>query len=457
MADYQLVIIGAGLSGIAAGIRAARFGLKTLLLEQHSIPGGLNSYYTRKGHLFETGLHAMTNFAEAGNKRAPLNVLFRQLKLSRKSFRVHQQLVSKIQFPDRSLLFSNNSQLLEQQIAQQFPESIDRFIDFKKLIEQYDPFVQRSWMSSRSFLAQHLNNPDLEEMLLLPLMVYGNPEENDMDLAQFVIMFRAIFEDGLFRPDGTIREFLDFLLAQFKKFDGEIRYRSRVEHLIQQGDTVTGLRLDNGDEISAEAVISTIGVPGTINISGWDLPVEDYQGRVSFMETVSLLSRKAIDEIDNSKTIIFYNHQQQFSYRRPSDFLDTSWGVLCFPQNFDGIAEEQLIQIRITSPANYKLWKNCSKVEYLQHKKKWNQSVLASAAKVIGSFSHYIRYQDCFTPVTIERYTGKKEGAVYGSPIKVKDGQTPWSNLFIAGTDQGFLGIVGSMLSGVTIVNRHLL
>jgi hypothetical protein len=59
--------------------------------------------------------------------------------------------------------------------------------------------------------------------------------------------------------------------------------------------------------------------------------------------------------------------------------------------------------------------------------------------------------------MTIERFTKKNEGAVYGSPLKIKSGRTPWRNLFIAGTDQGYLGIVGSMLSGVTIVNQHFL
>ena len=54
MADYQLVIIGAGLSGLAAGIRAARFGTKTLIVEQHHRAGGLNSWYTFHGHLLET-------------------------------------------------------------------------------------------------------------------------------------------------------------------------------------------------------------------------------------------------------------------------------------------------------------------------------------------------------------------------------------------------------------------
>ena len=94
MADYQLIIIGGGLSGLASGIRSARFGKKTLIVEQHNLPGGLNSYYFRQGYLLETGLHAMTNFAPRGEKHAPLNRLFRQLKLSRKSFVTHEQLGS---------------------------------------------------------------------------------------------------------------------------------------------------------------------------------------------------------------------------------------------------------------------------------------------------------------------------------------------------------------------------
>ena len=93
MADYTIIIIGGGLSGLAAGIRAARFGLKVLVTEQHWQPGGLNSYYTRQGFLLETGLHAMTNYAPPAAKHAPLNRLFRQLKLSRKQF-IHPRAVT---------------------------------------------------------------------------------------------------------------------------------------------------------------------------------------------------------------------------------------------------------------------------------------------------------------------------------------------------------------------------
>jgi phytoene dehydrogenase-like protein len=66
-------------------------------------------------------------------------------------------------------------------------------------------------------------------------------------------------------------------------------------------------------------------------------------------------------------------------------------------------------------------------------------------------------YRDMFTPRTIEKYTSRFGGAVYGAPEKAKNGQTAWKNLFIAGTDQGFLGIVGAMLSGISIANRNVL
>ena len=64
---------------------------------------------------------------------------------------------------------------------------------------------------------------------------------------------------------------------------------------------------------------------------------------------------------------------------------------------------------------------------------------------------------DVFTPRTIKKFTGHINGAVYGAPKKRLDGRTHLDNLYICGTDQGFLGIVGAMLSGITIANLHLL
>ena len=64
---------------------------------------------------------------------------------------------------------------------------------------------------------------------------------------------------------------------------------------------------------------------------------------------------------------------------------------------------------------------------------------------------------DVFTPLTIERFTGHIAGAIYGSPVKSRDGRTSLDNVFLCGTDQGFLGITGAMLSGISMANSRIL
>jgi len=457
LADYQLIIIGGGLSGLAAGIRAARFGQKILVLEQHALPGGLNSWYFRQGHLLETGLHAMTNFAPVGDKRAPLNRLFRQLKLSRKRFVTREQFGSQIIFPDHRLRFSNDLSLLVKEIAREFPASSPGFHRLIKLMEAYDPFAPAPWRSARIFLSEQLQDPLLENMLLLPLMVYGNAEELDMDLGQFAIMFRALFLEGFFRPEQTIREFLGLLLDQFKRFGGEICYKVKVEEIIHDQHRVQGVRLRGGEILTADAVLSTVGLPGTADLTGWPLEKRRYIGKMSFVETISILPASRRHELSGDKTILFYSLNNTWQYQRPESLLDPSWGVICFPDNFEGIAADQTFQLRVTNAADYDRWLQLDTESYREEKARCFKLSTDMVAKIVGNYSQDIVYQDSFTPLTIARFTCKEAGAVYGSPVKIKDGRTPWDNLFIAGTDQGYLGIVGAMLSGVTIVNQHLL
>jgi len=458
VADYSLIIIGGGLSGLAAGIRFARFGGSVLILEKHAIPGGLNSYYFRKGFLLETGLHAMTNFAEPGDKRAPLNRLFRQLKFSRHDFITHEQFSSLIHFPaGNTLRFSNDFSLLQEEIASRFPAEIDGFNSLLAVVNGYDPFTPKAWISTRVMLARFLHDPLLIDMILLPLMVYGNSEEHDMDFPQFVIMFRSIYQEGFFRPDGTMKDFLALLVDKFTSYGGEIRYNSQVQSIGITDQQASHVKLAGGEAISCDAVISTVGAPGTFAMLSLNPQEEKYAGRMTFVESIYILPRQAKKEVKSDHTIIFYCLSDQLQYCQPVKPVDTSWGVICFPENFQGLPTSENFQIRITHAANYDLWKKASPLEYTAMKQEWGAKSREMSAKIIGNYEQNIVYEDSFTPITIERYTAKARGAVYGSPVKIKDGRTPCSNVFIAGTDQGFMGIVGSMLSGVSIVNQHIL
>lgn len=227
------VVIGGGLSGLAAAIRLARFSPGIILLEQHSRLGGLNSYYYRNKTLFETGLHAITNYAEPGNKKAPLNRLFRQLKINRKNLDFHQQLGSEIHFSNRAALtFTNDFSVLQEDILLQFPHCASGFAQLCKFLDEFDPFRLTPYRSARDFLQKMVNDPLLVEMLMCPLMYYGSSIENDMDLSQFAIMFQAIYREGFFRPGGTIKDFLKILSNHLLALGGTIRRSQKVDKIL---------------------------------------------------------------------------------------------------------------------------------------------------------------------------------------------------------------------------------
>jgi len=53
--------------------------------------------------------------------------------------------------------------------------------------------------------------------------------------------------------------------------------------------------------------------------------------------------------------------------------------------------------------------------------------------------------------------TVNANGAIYGAPHKQLDGSTNFKNLYLCGTDQGYLGIIGALVSGVSMANRYCL
>jgi phytoene dehydrogenase-like protein len=197
--NYDAIIIGSGLSGLAAGIRLAMFEKKVLIVEKHVEVGGLNSFYTRKHRTFDVGLHAMTNYTPKGVRTSPLGKLLKQLRFKHDEFRLCPQEMSEIRFPDKALRFTNEFEFLEQEIAEQFPSQAD---GFQKLLTHIREFNELDLddskrISSREVLESCLTDPVLIDMLYCPIMYYGNAAEGDMDFYQFVIMFKSIFMEGI--------------------------------------------------------------------------------------------------------------------------------------------------------------------------------------------------------------------------------------------------------------------
>lgn len=455
----SFVVIGGGLSGLAAAIRLARYNENVLVLERHSRVGGLNSYYYRNNRLFETGLHAITNYADKAAKHAPLNKLLRQLKISRDEIGFHQQISSEIRFPETSLLFSNEFGELQEQICATFPAESDNFKRLVTYINEADPFAAQEYRSARRVLSDFLQDRLLVDMLLCPILYYGSSWENDIDFKQFVIMFRSVYQEGLFRPTGTIKNLLDLLVDKLNQYGGTLKLGTGVRNIISQGEKIIGVTLENGEKILCKHLVSTIGLDETRLLLGRRQETRPDR-RLAFVESIFQLDPQALQTLPGDRTCIFYSHKEGFRFEQPDVPVCYESGVISLPFNFQDLqTNKDSIEVRTTHLANYQHWLKASEntSSYEEMKDKHGRKAREEVRPILGDFSDHIVFSDFFTPLTVERFTGKHGGAIYGSPRKMSDGFMGYENLVLAGTDQGFLGIVGAMLSGVSMVNRHIL
>lgn len=455
------------MAGLAAGIRLAMYDRKVVILEKHNAPGGLNGFYFAGGRKFDVGLHAVTNFSEPFSRGTPLGTVMRQLRFGKDAFQLCPQRGSRIAFPGADLRFSNDFELLESEVARAFPADIDDFRRLRKAVLEYDALdLEKGFLSARETVRQIISNRILEDMLFCPLMYYGNARERDMDFGQYVTLWKAIFEEGFARPLEGVRVIIRALLDRYRSLGGLRRMRCGVKRILEDHGRAIGVELDSGEQLFADNVLSTAGRSETDVLCGAerDSPeIKANTGALSFAETISVLSDEPA-ELGCDETIVFFNDSERFHYEQSENPIDLRSGVICCPNNYlyrDGESLEEGM-LRITGMASHALWTGYDEETYVQQKATWFPRMVESALRFVPQMNSQeifdkTVFSDMFTPRTITKFTGHFGGAVYGAPDKSKNGLTELGNLYLAGTDQGFLGIVGAMLSGISMANKHIL
>ncbi len=465
---FEVVIIGAGMAGMAAGIRLALAGKNVVILEKHNASGGLNSFYSIEGRKYDVGLHAMTNFVPKGTKGTPLTKLLRQLRIPYDALDLCQQNGSRIVFPSCDLQFSNDFALFEAEVARAFPKQIDGFRALAEEVRTLDAFnLGAIPASARAAVQRHISDPLLEDMIFCPVMYYGSAEEHDMDYGQFCIMFRSLFFEGFARPFDGVRVIIKLLQDKYRSLGGIRKMKCGIKQIHTSGNKANAVELDNGAVLTTDKIISTAGVVETTRMCD-DQPSDagsDNIGQLSFTETITALGQQPTD-FGWDDTIIFFNTRERFHYAAVKDELvDPTSGVICFPNNYQYGNGRKLDEgfLRITAMANHDKWCALSDTDYLAQKTHWYQALQNVALGILPAPKDGLSLDtariasDMFTPRTVRKFTGHLNGAIYGAPHKIKNGRTHLDNVYLAGTDQGFLGIIGAMLSGISMANLHVL
>ena len=220
--------------------------------------------------------------------------------------------------------------------------------------------------------------------------------------------------------------------------------------------------LQSGEIIKADKIISTCGIRETENLLN-QTAIENTTtetGDFSVIESIRVFDGHPKD-FNWNETVIFFNHSDKFTYGCPAGLVDLKSGVICLPDNYGCPNSIKEGKIRVTHPANFSKWSALTPKQYLSQKKGWEERILKNSLTYLPNGANQFNRLnektvliDTFTPTTVKKFTSHVNGTLYGSPTKRRDGTTKFKNLFLAGTDQGYIGIVGSMLGGIAVANN---
>ena len=188
---------------------------------------------------------------------------------------------------------------------------------------------------------------------------------------------------------------------------------------------VKALSLDDGQTVTADIVFSSIGSVETARLCS-DHPadaIEDDIGKITYVETITVLDRQPAD-FGWDDTIVFFSNQEKFFYDCPEELVDTSGGILCFPNNYaydegaqldEGFLELLALLRKLLS------WAGMPEEKYLGQKAVWTDRLLEGALHILPSIDRIELERstlatDMFTPRTVKKYTGHLAGALWLPP-----------------------------------------
>jgi phytoene dehydrogenase-like protein len=459
---YDVVVIGAGLAGLAAGIRLAHFGKRVCVFERHTKAGGLNSWYERGGRVFDTGLHAFTNFASPEDRSAPLNRILRQLRIRREELRLCPQSHSTIRCGTTELRLDNDVASFKERVAKQFPADQAGFEALLERIEQcaYADAPQPE-RTAREVLAQYLKSRRLQDLLCLPVFFFGNAWGGELPFSAFATLFKSIFVEGFARPQDGMRPIIELLTDRLREAGAELHFGCGITKINLDNSGKFQSILDNSGQLfPADCCLSTIGAVETRRLLGDSVippPLSEVRsGGIQFVE--------ALFELDDAPSAYgltdcmqFIGLERDFAFRAMSASSPADCLLVCVPENYIGVSPTRMLRLSAPVASLGPLHSDLARDAMEPGVKSiLAQMLLAQLGSYYPRLAGHAKFLDLYTPHTFQRFTGHANGAIYGSPDKFADGATGVPHLELAGTDQGLLGIVGALLSGVLAANRIL-
>ncbi len=495
--NWDVIIIGSGIGGMACAAALAKAKKKVLVLEQHYIPGGYTHSYARKGYQWDAGVHAIGGMREGQTPRRMLDWLsnggMEMISLGNPydSFRMPDDF--EIGFPD-------NAKDFQADIKAKFPkqaDKVDTYFDYvKKASRASFPIfalrTQPKWLAKiggaingfrgrnwfRPTVTEIFDEIGIEGKLRTVLSVHWGYIGTIPDEASFAMhaLVHTHFWSGAYYPKGGSKEFAGTFLGNVVDNKGLVLCKASVEEVLVENGKSKGVRIQGGEEFFAPIVVSAAGAKNTVNKlvpkkykqTAWGKTINSIGDtppyiclNMGFKGDIRKAGATSANEWlygtwDNNKYYWDINDKDEVPH-----ILYISFPSLKDPEHDAGKDEKHTGEcVTFISWDTVRKWQDSMESnrpeDYEDFKRNLEHRMIAVMKERIPNIMEHLDYYELSTPLTSAFYTRAVKGAIYGllaTPERFNNDElrtrTPIKNLFMTGVDIGSIGVVGGMSAGL--------
>ena len=503
MKKYDVIVVGAGMGGLACACVLAKNKKRVLLLEQSHSAGGFANSFVRGRFEFEVSLHELCGFGRYNMPFGPVRGLFDYLGISDK--------IQWVDIPDAYRLLTYDD---ENRYDVRMPFGIKEYID---RLEEYEPGSKQevtrlfkagekvrkeievfsspvSLLKKAAYMLKdgvllHTGSYSVNEVLdtfdlserakdiIKAYWAYLCVDLDNLDFVHYIQMLNSYIELKSVVPKHRSHEMVNCLVDCFKENGGEIRLNSRVTKVNTLNGAVTGVELEDGEAFEAETVVCNCSPHNVFGKMMNKDEVPAYEIKKANARTfggrgfcVFLGLNKSADELGLKDYSYFIypdmDTVKQFGRMALPETNDVQ-NTVCLNAVNPEASPEGTCMLCMTTLFTGDYWGNVAPEKYYEEKEKFASHMIDVFETATG-----IKIRDCIeeietaSPVTFARFTDAPDGVIYGYLGKKYDGvmarraESSSSSVkglyFAGGYGHMLLGYSSSLSSGRAVARNIL-
>jgi carotene isomerase len=483
----DVIVIGSGIGGLCAGALLARYGKQVIVCESHNIPGGAAHSFRRRGFEFDSGPSfycGLTHAQSLNPLKQILDVLGESLSV------VPYDPLGHYHFPEAIFAVYSHPEKYLEQLHQITPQGAEEFRQFaQRLLGLYNGMkgiptlaLRADWQvilillqryfSSLAKMLPHLplvqssvgnvmdatvKDPWVRRLIDLECFLLSGLKAHGTIAPEVAFMLGERSQIGVEYPVGGSAAIVNALVRGLKRWGGKLRLGCHVQQILVESGKAVGVKLQNGEILSAPIVISNATIWDTYNhlLPPEDLPTSHRQVALetpavdSFMHLHLGIRGDGLENLTGHHVVVHDSHQD---ITVPGNTcmisIPTVWDASLAPEG------HHVIHAYTLEP--FAGWERNQ--EYEARKQEKAQSLYQALERIIPDIRQRVVLQLIGTPLTHAHYLRRYQGT-YGPAIAAGEGmfpstQTPIKGLYLVGdSTMPGIGVPAVAASGILCAN----